>query len=321
MQKHKLSVIVPAYREEQNISLLYKALKKIFSQLSEKYTYELILINDGSSDNTWGEILQLTQKDSQVKGINLSRNFGHQLALTAGYMEAKGDIIVSMDADMQDPPILILEMVKQWEKWYEIIYARRKDRHDGFLKKYTALAYYRVLARVSDTKIPRNVWDFRAIDKKVLQNFKQLPEKDRYIRGMFAWMWFKTTFIDFNRPERIFWETWYSWKKMMKLAMDGILNFSTFPLKLGAIIWFFLIILSSIFFLYVSYDFLINGTDYPLYKWINIVLLWFMGLQFIFMWILWEYIGRIYNETRHRPLYIISEKINFETHHENNMNP
>jgi dolichol-phosphate mannosyltransferase len=129
---------------------------------------------------------------------------------------------------------------------------------------------------------------------------------------MFAWMGFKTTFVDFDRPERILWETSYTWKKMIKLAMDGILNFSTFPLKLGAMVWFFLIILSTFFFLYVSYDFFINGTDYPLYKWINIVLLWFMWLQFIFMWILGEYIGRIYNETRERPLYIISEKINFD---------
>lgn len=307
-----ISVIIPAYREWKNISLIYEALRKTLSSISTKYTYEIIFINDGSKDSTWNEIYELSLKDKKVKGLNLSRNFWHQQALTAWYMEASGDIIISMDADMQDPPILILEMIKKWESGFEVVYARRRDRKDKFLKKYTAIAYYKILSHVSDTKIPRNVWDFRLIDKKVLESFKKLKEKDRYIRGMFAWMWFKTTFVDFDRPERLLWETSYTWKKMIKLAMDGILNFSTFPLKLGAIVWFFLIILSTFFFLYVSYDFFINGTDYPLYKWINIVLLWFMGLQFIFMWILWEYIGRIYNETRERPLYIISEKINFD---------
>lgn len=310
--KKKISIIIPAYREWKNISLIYEALRKILSSISSKYNYEIIFVNDGSKDTTWNEIYTLSIQDKRVKWLNLSRNFWHQQALSAWYMEASGDIIISMDADMQDPPILILEMVKKWEVGFEVVYARRRDRKDKFLKKYTAIAYYKVLSHVSDTKIPRNVWDFRLIDKKVLMAFKNLKEKDRYIRGMFAWMWFKTIFVDFDRPERILWETSYTWKKMIKLAMDGILNFSTFPLKLGAMVWFFLIILSTFFFLYVSYDFFINGTDYPLYKWINIVLLWFMGLQFIFMWILGEYIGRIYNETRERPLYIISEKINFD---------
>lgn len=310
--KKKISILIPAYREWKNISLVYDALRKILSSISWRYNYEIIFINDGSKDTTWAEIYEISNKDKNVKWINLSRNFWHQLALSAWYMEASWDLIISMDADMQDPPILILEMIKKWEAWFEVVYARRRDRHDKFLKKYTAIAYYKILSHVSDTKIPRNVWDFRLIDKKVLIAFKWLKEKDRYIRWMFAWMWFKTTFVDFDRPERILGETSYTWKKMIKLAMDGILNFSTFPLKLGAMVWFFLIILSTFFFLYVSYDFFINWTDYPLYKWINIVLLWFMWLQFIFMWILGEYIGRIYNETRERPLYIISEKINFD---------
>lgn len=226
-------------------------------------------------------------------------------------MKASWDLIISMDADMQDPPILILKMIKEWEKWNQVVYARRIKRNDRFLKKYTAIAYYKLLANFSDTKMPRDIWDFRLIDKKVLKAFKKLKEKDRYIRWIFAWMWYKTTFVDYIRPERFLGETSYTWKKMIKLAMDWILNFSTFPLKLWAIIWFFIIILSSCFFLYISYDFFINGTDYPLYKWISVVLLWFMWLQFIFMWILWEYIGRIYNETRERPLYLISDKVNF----------
>lgn len=311
ISKKKISIIIPAYREWKNISLIYNALKKILSNIIKKYDYEIIFINDGSIDDTWQKIKEIWEKDKNILGINLSRNFWHQQALTAWYMEASWDLIISMDCDMQDPPILILEMIKKWELWFEVVYARRKDRNDKFFKKYTAILYYKILTKVSDTKIPRNVGDFRLIDKKVLESFKKLKEKDRYIRWIFAWMWFKTTFIDFNRPERILWETWYTWEKMIKLAMDWILNFSTFPLKLWAIIGFFIILLSIWFFLYVSYDFFINSVDYPLYKWINILLLWFMWLQFIFMWILWEYIARIFNETRDRPLYIISEKINF----------
>ncbi len=310
--KQKISIIIPAYKEEKNISLVYLASKKILSSISDKYNYEIIFINDGSNDSTWKEILKIAEKDNNTKWLNLSRNFWHQQALTAWYMKASWDIIISMDADMQDPPILILKMIKKWEEWYEIVYARKKNRHDKFLKKYTAILYYKILSKVSDTQIPRDVWDFRLINKKVLNSFKQLKEKDRYIRWMFAWMWFKTTFVDFDRPERIYWETWYTWRKMIKLAMDWILNFSTFPLKIWAIIWVFIIILSMFFFLYITYDFFINWIDYPLYKWINIVLLWFMWLQFIFMWILWEYIWRIYNETRKRPLYIVSEKVGFE---------
>lgn len=306
-----ISIIIPAYREEWNIPLVYMALKKILSSISENYDYEIIFVNDWSSDDTWIKILEIIWIDKKVKGISLSRNFWHQQALTAWYMEASGDLIVSMDADMQDPPILILKMVKEWEKWFETIYARRIERHDRFLKKYSAILYYKLLSKFSDTQIPRDVWDFRLIDKKVLIAFKSLKEKDRYIRGMFAWMWFRTSFVDYERPERTIWSTSYSWAKMIKLAMDWILNFSTIPLKLWAIIWFFLIILSNIFFIYITYDFFINGNDYPLYKWINVVSLWFMWLMFIFMWILWEYIWRIYNETRERPLYIISEKKNF----------
>lgn len=307
-----ISLIIPAYREEKNISLIYWALKKILSSISDKYNYEIIFINDWSNDFTWNEILKIAKKEDKVKWINLSRNFWHQQALTAWYMKASWDLIISMDADMQDPPILILKMIKQWEEWFEVVYARKIKRHDKFLKKYTAIAYYKLLAKFSDTKIPRDVWDFRLIDRKVLKSFKKLKEKDRYIRWIFARLWFKTTFVDFDRPERINWETWYTWKKMIKLAMDWILNFSTFPLKIWAIIWFFIIILSTLFFLYISYDFFINWADYPLYKWINVVLLWFMWLLFIFMWILWEYIWRIYNETRERPLYIVSEKVNFK---------
>ncbi|MDD5213891.1 MAG: glycosyltransferase family 2 protein [Candidatus Gracilibacteria bacterium] len=311
MSKKLISIVIPAYREEKNISLIYKEIKKIFSKISEKYNYEIIYINDGSLDNTWDEIVKICIDDKNVKGINLSRNFGHQGAISSGLNNAKGDLVVSMDCDMQDPPSLIIEMIKKWEEGYEVVYARRINRNDNFVKKYTAILYYKFHSKISDTDIPRNVGDFRLIDKKVLKEFIKLSEKDRYIRGMFARMGFKTAFVNFNRPERIYGETGYTWKKMIKLAMDGILNFSTFPLKIGAIIGFFIMFISFLFFCYIFIDAVFNKVPYPLYKWLSVIGFGFMGLQFVFMWIMGEYIGRIYNETRDRPIYIESEKINF----------
>lgn len=310
MTKKLISIVVPAYREEKNIFLLYDEVSRVLAQKKDTYTYEIVFINDGSPDHTWEKIAELCAKYDWVKGINLSRNFGHQAALSAWLDVVEWDVIVSMDADMQDPPSLILDMITRWEKWYDVVYARRVNRNDNFVKKYTAIVYYKILSLVSDTQIPRNVGDFRLIDKKVLLVFRWLKEKDRYIRGMFAWLWFKTDFVDFNRPERIHGETGYTWKKMFKLASDGILNFSTFPLKIGAFIGIFMIVLSAFFFMYIVLDTLITGVYYPLYKWLSIAGFGVMGLQFIFLWILGEYIGRIYNETRERPLYIVSERIN-----------
>lgn len=309
---HKiLSIVIPAYREEKNISYIYSELLPILQSLHHEYHYEIIFVDDGSPDATWHEIEKLCEWDEHVRGVRLSRNFGHQAALSAGLDVAQWDAVVSMDCDMQDPPSLIIEMLEKWEQWDEIIYARRKNRKDGFFKKYTALLYYKILSKISDTEIPRNVWDYRLIDKKVLEVFKNLKEKDRYIRGMFSWLWFQTGFVDFNRPERVHGETGYTLGKMWKLASDGILNFSTFPLKIGAFLGIFMIILSFLFFCYITWDATINDVYYPLYKWLSVAGFGVMGLQFILMWILGEYIGRIYNETRERPLYIVKKNKNF----------
>ncbi len=312
MSKKLISIVIPAYREEKNIPLIYIELKEILKTIEDKYNYEIIFVNDGSPDSTWEEIVKLWKKDINIRGIDLSRNFWHQAALTAGLENAKWNIIVSMDCDMQDPPSLILKMLKKWEKWFDVVYARRKNRNDNFVKKYTAILYYKFHAQISDTEIPRNVWDFRLVDKKVLVAFLKLSEKDRYIRWMFAWLWFKTSFVDFNRPERIHWETWYTWRKMIQLAMDWILNFSMFPLRIWMIIWVFMMIVSFLFFCYILYDSIIIWTEYPLFKWLSVLGFGFMWMQFIFMWIMGEYIWRIYNETRDRPIYIVWNKISID---------
>jgi hypothetical protein len=201
-------------------------------------------------------------------------------------------------------------MIQKYEMGNDIVYARVIDREVWFLKKYTSIWYYKILSLISDTEIPRNVWDFRLINRRVLDVFRWLKEKDRYIRGMMAWVWFKHDFVDFYIPKRIHGSSSYTWKKMWKLASDWILNFSTFPLKVGAFLGIFMILLSFLFFIYVVFDSLIFHVQYPLYKWLSIVWFWVMGLQFIFMWIIGEYVGRIYNESRERPIYIIMNKKN-----------
>ncbi len=309
MSKKLLSIVIPAYREEKNISYIYKELLLVLVDLMH-YDYEIIFVNDGSPDLTWLEIEKLCENDIRVKGVNLSRNFWHQAALSAWLDLVQGDVIVSMDCDMQHPPKIIQEMIQKYEMGNDIVYARVIDREVWFLKKYTSIWYYKILSLISDTEIPRNVWDFRLINRRVLDVFRWLKEKDRYIRGMMAWVWFKHDFVDFYIPKRIHGSSSYTWKKMWKLASDGILSFSTFPLKVGAFLGIAMILLSFLFFIYVVFDSLIFHVQYPLYKWLSIVWFWVMGLQFIFMWIIGEYVGRIYNESRERPIYIIMNKKN-----------
>ena len=310
-KKQLISLVIPAYREEKNIPLIYTEIDRVLLDI-KSYDFEIIFVNDGSPDSTWLEIAKLAKKDKRVKWINLSRNFGHQAALTAGLEVASWDAIVSMDADMQHPVSVSKKMIGKWEEGFEVVYARVTDRDVWFLKKHCSTIYYKFLSQISDTDIPRNVGDFRLIDKKVLEAFLDLSEKDRYIRGMVAWLGFKTGFVDFKIPKRLHGTSSYTLRKMFKLAMDGILNFSMFPLRIWFIIGSMMIVISWLFFLYMVFDTFINSVPYPLFKWLSVFAFWFMGLQFIFIWIVWEYVGRIYNETRDRPVYIVSDRINIK---------
>ena len=302
----KYSLVIPVYNEEANLQQLNSEIKHVMSKLNE--SYEVIYINDGSRDHSLLVLRDLVKQDKNVKFLSFSRNFGHQAALTAGLDHAKGQAIISMDSDLQDPPQLLPEMIKKWKQGYEIVYARRKRRHDSFFKKYTALAYYRLLNKFSEVKIPRNVGDFRLIDRKVLDELKGMREKARYLRGMVAWLGFRFTFVDFDRPERKNGKTNYTLTKMARLAMNGILNFSLLPLKLGLFMGLASIFVGIIFLIYMIIDILLNSTIYQLYKWLAVILLIFAGIQFMFLWIIGEYIGRIHNETKDRPLYVIREK-------------
>lgn len=303
MSSPALSVIVPIFNEEKNIPVIYKTLTKELSGLE----YEIIFVNDGSRDTSWTLLREIALGDLRVTALNFSRNFGHQAALTAGYAHARGDAVVTMDADMQDPPALIHDMLAQWRQGAQVVYARRTGRKDTWLKRTTARAYYALLDSVSDVRMPRNVGDFRLVDKKVVQYLNNCKERSRYLRGMVAWSGFKAAFVDFDRPDRAAGVTGYTWQKMFKLAFDGLTGFSLFPLKIAAYVGAFVIASGCAMLTYITVDAVLFSVRYPLFKWLVTVIYIFMGVQFLLLWLLGEYIGRIYDQQRERPQYIVDE--------------
>lgn len=307
--KKHISLIIPVFNEEKNLQRLYDLLSRLMREQLHAYTHEYIFVDDGSADSSWSIVQQLAVQDTAIQAIQFTRNFGHQAALTAGYKKALGDLIISLDADMQDPPELIIEMINKWKNGAAIVYARRRSRNDTYLKKITALLFYWLLDYVSEVRMPRNVGDFRLIDKKVLTIINQCPERARYLRGMVAWTGFSQAFVDFDRPERMAGVTGYTWKKMIALAFDGLTSFSLFPLKIAAFLGSLVVITGTAMFMYIACDTLFFGKEYPLFKWLVTALYIFMGIQFFLLWLLGEYIGRIYDQSKERPLFIINTEI------------
>lgn len=307
----KYSFVVPAYNEEANIPALYERIKQLMS--SHTGLWELIFVNDGSVDKTLDILRNLTSGDKKVKYIDLSRNFGHQAALSAGLKHTNGDAVISMDCDLQDPPEVIEKMITEWKNGYQIVYARRKNyRKDNFLKKLGSKIYYRLMGKFTRIDIPRNVGDFRLVDKKVLAEINQMPEHSRYIRGMVAWTGFKHTFVDYHRPDRERGESNYTLGKLAKLGMDGVFNFSMLPLRLGFLLGLISIISGFGLLFYQILDVIINEVYYHLYKWLVVILFIFIGFMFMLFWVVGEYIGKIYDDVRKRPLFVISEMKNFD---------
>ncbi len=306
----KFSFVIPVYNEEQNIPVLYQKITEEMKSIGDNW--EIIFVNDGSKDRSLDVLQEFAKNDKRVKWIDLSRNFGHQAALTAGLDQTTGDAIISMDCDMQDPPEIIGRMIEEWRKGYQIVYARRKNRKDSFLKKYTAIWYYQILYRFSETRIPRNVADFRLIDKVVLNELRSMTESSRYLRGMVSWLGFSYTFVDFDRPERLHGVAGYSWEKSMKLAMDGIMNFSLAPMKLAFWLGILFNIMGFLFLTFMLYDSIFKDVHYELIKWLTVAIFMAIGLQYVLLWILGEYVGRIYEESKNRPVYVISKKGNLD---------
>lgn len=305
--KKKVSIIIPVYNEEHSLPLLFTKLDELYEKLHSSYTVQIVFVNDGSVDRSWNIIELYAQEHKHVQGINFSRNFGHQMALTAGYDYVDADCVVTMDADMQDPPELIFDMLTKWQQGVQIVYARRIDRGDTWLKRVTAQWYYWALGVIADVSIPRNVGDFRLIDKKVVDVLKRSRERSRYLRGMVAWTGFTHAFVDFKRPDRVAGTSGYTWKKMLQLAFDGVTSFSLFPLKVAAFAGCFVILTGCLMFAYITLDALIYRVHYPLFKWLVTIIYIFMGVQFMLLWLIGEYIGRMYEYNKGRPLYIIAQ--------------
>ena len=304
-----LSVVVPMYFEEEVAEECYKRLTTVM--LENAFKYELIFVNDGSTDKTPDILKEIAQKDSNTKVVNFSRNFGHQAAVTAGVQVTKGDAIVIIDADLQDPPELIADMVKLWQNGNDVVYAKRKKRKgETWFKLTTAKYFYKFLDSMSDTKIPQNTGDFRLIDKKVANVFLQLPERNRFIRGMISWLGFKQIAIEYVRDERFAGDTKYPLKKMIKFAKDGIIGFSSKPLKLITTLGLFSVIISFAVLIYSLASKIFQRDIEQGWTSIMVAISFFSGVQLLSLGIVGEYIARIYDETKGRPLYIVKDTYN-----------
>lgn len=310
----KISVVVPMYYEEEVADECYSRLKKVLNELSAKYEHEIIFINDGSKDKTLEILENLALSDENVKVISFSRNFGHQCAVTAGLREVNGDVVLIIDADMQDPPELLKDMLKLWEDGNEIIYAKRKKRKgESAFKLLSAKMFYKTLNGLSDVEIPKDTGDFRLVDRKVVDVINSLPEHNKFLRGLFGWVGFKQTPIEYERQERFAGKTKYPLKKMLKLAGDGIISFSNKPLRLIGGLGIFSIFLSFIILIYALLSFIFQWNNLTAgWTSIMVVVTFFAGVQLSSLWIMSEYIARIYDETKQRPQYIIDKKINIE---------
>jgi len=303
-----VSIIAPFFNEEDGVSTFYEELCSVIDQILD-VNFEIICIDDGSTDNTLEQLLAIAENDVRFVVIELSRNFGKESALTAGLDAAKGDAVIPIDADLQDPPRLIPAMIEAWRDGAEMVLAKRTDRSsDALLKRETAKFFYRLHNQFSTIKIPKNVGDFRLMDRVVVDALKQLPESHRFMKGLFAWVGFKTVTIEYVRDSRYAGESKFSGWKLWNFALEGFTSFSTAPLKFWTYVGSLGAISTFIFALVTVFKTLVYGIDVPGYASLLVAILFFGSLQLISVGILGEYIGRIYAETKNRPVYLIRKK-------------
>jgi polyisoprenyl-phosphate glycosyltransferase len=307
----KYSIIVPMFNEELVIEETYKRLREVMDRTGE--AYELVFVNDGSRDRTVEIVEELCERDSHIRLLNFSRNFGHQIAITAGMDYAEGQAIVVIDADLQDPPEVILLMIEEWKKGYDVVYGKRlKRKGETLFKKLTAMMFYRLLRSMTSVDIPLDTGDFRLIDRKVADVLRGLKEKNRFVRGLVSWVGFRQTSVEYVREERWAGETKYPLKKMVRFAMDGITSFSHKPLRIATYLGFGLSGLSFIYLVVVLFQALFTNTTQQGWPSIVAINLLFNGIMLILLGIIGEYVGRIYDESKDRPLYIVREVKGFE---------
>jgi polyisoprenyl-phosphate glycosyltransferase len=305
------SIVIPVYNEAEVLPSLYNRLTRVMEGLVEPY--EIIFVNDGSRDDSTALLRDFQDRDARVKFVSFSRNFGHQIAITAGLDYSSGQAAVVMDADLQDPPEVIPRLIEQWRKGYDIVFAvRAKRQGEGFFKRATAALFYRLFRRMAATEIPLDAGDFRLMSRRAVEALQSIRERNRFIRGLAGWIGFRQTAVTYVRDVRQAGETKYPLKKMLRFALNGLLSFSVVPLQLASYLGF---LISSIGFFYIVYAIGLKlFTDRVVLGWTSVMVavLFLGGVQLISLGIIGEYIGRIYDEVKQRPLYVVDEAKGFE---------
>ena len=300
------TIIAPVFNEKESLPFLYQRVKEVMDSTGEPW--ELVLVDDGSRDGSTDEIRSLAAHDKRVRPVIFARNFGHQIAVTAGLDYSRGQAVVIIDADLQDPPEVILEMIQKWREGFEVVFAVRADREgETWFQKFTASAFYRLIYRITDVKIPLDTGDFRLLDRKVVNVMNRMREHNRFLRGMSSWVGFKKVGVSYKRAARFAGETKYPFKKMFKLALNAITGFSYLPLQIATYMGFFSALLALIAIPVVIIMRSLNEGAFFGQASVLIAVLFLGGVQLVSLGILGEYVGRIYDEVKGRPLYVVSE--------------
>ncbi len=306
----ELSVVIPMYNEEQALPALFTRLKPCLEQVTAHY--EIICVNDGSKDKTYTTLQAYHQRDPRIKLVNLARNFGKEAALSAGIDYTMGRAVIPIDADLQDPPELIPSLVEAWKSGYKVVLAARRSRPgDSWFKRKSAEWFYRVMNAVSTVKLPPNTGDFRLMDRAVVDAVRQLPERTRFMKGIFAWVGFSTTTIYYDRPARLHGATTWNYWKLWKFALDGIFSFTSAPLKVWTYVGASVSFIAFLWALFIIARTALLGVDMPGYASLMVAILFMGGMQLLSVGIIGEYIGRIYRETKQRPLYLVEKTEGF----------
>jgi glycosyltransferase involved in cell wall biosynthesis len=310
MSRQCLSILVPMYNESEVIPVFFPTIEKVLAGID--VDWEIICVNDGSKDNTLELLTARAAQNPRIKVVSFSRNFGKEAAMTAALDYAGGDAAIPIDADLQDPPELIHEMLKKWREGYDVVYARRASRaSDSLVKRKTAHWFYNVFNRLSEVDIPENVGDYRLMSRRVIEAIKRLPEKERFMKGLFCWPGFKYTVIEFERQSRAMGSTKFNYWKLWNFALSGITSFSTMPIRMGMYLGLVIAAFAFLYGLYIIIKTLILGVDEPGYASLMVVVLFLGGVQLFCFGLMGEYIGRIYKEVKNRPLYVIEREIGF----------
>ena len=305
--KKMVSIMIPCYNEQESLRALYSELTKTLSPI-DNYSFELLFINDGSHDKTLQIIEELYRNDNRISYIDLSRNFGKENAMLAGFDYAQGDCLVIMDADLQHPPSLIPELLYWWEQGYDDVYAKRAERgKESLMRKYLSLAFYSILERSTRFEILKNVGDFRLLDRKCVEAMKLLRENERYTKGMFCWIGFKKKEVIFEQGDRLAGESSWGYRSLFNLAIEGIVSFTTFPLKIATMIGFFIALGAFLSLLYFLFKTLLYGDPVQGFPTLVCIMLFLGGMQLISIGIVGEYLGRVFHETKNRPTYLIRQ--------------